>query len=197
MMAPASEPVIAVDVEDYMERAVRWTRRMARRRQPVWAEEFSVHAAEDAYVQRRQFTKFLVLTSFGMVAGNGWIWLKALTAEERHRMAAGGHRRARRRSRPGRCGSSRIRRRHDPCILVRRTNGEFTAFSQKCTHLSCAVYYAAERDRLECPCHEGYFSAANGRVLQGPPPRPLPQVQLEQRGDDLVAIGLTLHGESE
>ena len=55
----------------------------------------------------------------------------------------------------------------DPCILVRRTNGEFTAFSQKCTHLSCAVYYAPERDRLECPCHEGYFSAANGRVIQG------------------------------
>ena len=51
---------------------------------PVWAEEFSVHASEDAYVQRRQFTKFLVLTSFGMLAGNGWIWLKALTAEERH-----------------------------------------------------------------------------------------------------------------
>ena len=40
---------------------------------PVWAEEFSVHGAEDAYVLRRQFTKFLVLTSFGMVAGNGWI----------------------------------------------------------------------------------------------------------------------------
>ena len=40
-------------------------------------EEFSVYAAEDAYVQRRQFTKFLVLTSFGMVAGNGWIWLQA------------------------------------------------------------------------------------------------------------------------
>ena len=37
---------------------------------PVWAEEFPVNAAEDAYVQRRQFTKFLVLTSFGMVAGN-------------------------------------------------------------------------------------------------------------------------------
>ena len=50
---------------------------------PAWAEEFSVHASEDAYVQRRQFTKFLVLTSFGMVAGNGWILLKAITAEER------------------------------------------------------------------------------------------------------------------
>jgi len=32
---------------------------------PLWAEEFSVHAADDAYVLRRQFTKFLVLTSVG------------------------------------------------------------------------------------------------------------------------------------
>ena len=132
---------------------------------PVWAEEFSVHASEDAYVQRRQFTKFLVLTSFGMVAGNGWIWLKALTAEERHEWPE---------AVVGRVGDRAGTVRFfsypapaDPCILVRRTNGEFTAFSQKCTHLSCAVYYAPERDRLECPCHEGYFSAANGRRIRG------------------------------
>ena len=163
---------------------------------PVWAEEFSVHGAEDAYVQRRQFTKFLVLTSFGMVAGNGWIWLKALTAEERATwpQIVIGHASE---IPPGTVRFFSYPEETDPCILVRRTNGEFTAFSQKCTHLSCAVYYAAEKDRLECPCHEGYFSASNGRVLQGPPPRPLPQVVLEQRGDDLVAVGLTLHGESE
>jgi Rieske Fe-S protein len=163
---------------------------------PVWAEEFSVYAGEDAYVQRRQFTKFLVLTSFGMVAGNGWIWLKAITARERSEWpetVVG---------RVSEIEAGTVRffsypEATDPCILVRRTNGEFAAFSQKCTHLSCAVYYAPDRDRLECPCHEGYFSASNGRVLQGPPPRPLPQITLERRGDDLVAIGLTLHGESE
>jgi Rieske Fe-S protein len=78
----------------------------------------------------------------------------------------------------------------DPCILVRRTSGSLAAFSQKCTHLSCAVYYAAARDRLECPCHEGYFSADDGRVLQGPPPRPLPKIRLALRGDDIVAVGV-------
>jgi Rieske Fe-S protein len=162
---------------------------------PVWAEEFSVYAAEDAYVQRRQFTKFLVMTSAGMVAGNAWIWLKAVTVDERAewpelvvaRASQVGPGTVRFFSYPGP---------HDPCILVRRTNGEFTAFSQKCTHLSCAVYYAPARDRLECPCHEGYFSASNGRVLQGPPPRALPQIRLEQRGDDLVAVGL-VHAEGE
>jgi Rieske Fe-S protein len=162
---------------------------------PVWAEEFSVHGSEDAYVLRRQFTKFLVLTSFGMVAGNGWIFFKALTAEERAVWPQVVIGRASE-IQPGTVRFFSYPEETDPCILVRRTNGEFTAFSQKCTHLSCAVYYAAEKDRLECPCHEGYFSAANGRVLQGPPPRPLPQVLLEQRGDDLVAVGLTLHGDS-
>ena len=163
---------------------------------PVWSEEFSVHSAEDAYVQRRQFTKFLVLTSFGMVAGNAWILLKAITAEERHEWPAVTIGRASEIA-PGTVRFFAYPEPTDPCILVRRTNGEFTAFSQKCTHLSCAVYYAAEKDRLECPCHEGYFSAANGRVLQGPPPRPLPQVILEQRGDELVAVGLTTHGADE
>ena len=85
---------------------------------------------------------------------------------------------------------SRIRRPNDPCILVRRHQRQFVAYSQKCTHLSCAVYYSPEHDRLECPCHEGYFPSTNGRVLQGPPPRPLPRVRLEQRGDDLVAVGM-------
>ena len=163
---------------------------------PVWAEEFSVHAGEDAYVQRRQFTKFLVLTSFGMVAGNGWIWLKAITAGKHSAWPEAVIGRASEIA-PGTVRLFSYPSEADPCILVRRTNGEFTAFSQKCTHLSCAVYYAAARDRLECPCHDGSFSASNGRVLQGPPPRPLPQVRLEQRGDDLVAVGLNLHEGTE
>ena len=163
---------------------------------PVWAEEFSVHGGEDAYVQRRQFTKFLVLTSFGMVAGNGWIWLKALTAEEGTEWPRAVIGRASEIA-PGSVRFFSYPEATDPCILVRRTNGEFSAFSQKCTHLSCAVYYAPEKDRLECPCHEGYFSASTGRVLQGPPPRPLPQILLEQSGDELLAVGLTLHGETE
>src|SRR3982751_3421900 len=46
----------------------------------LWRDEFSVYAAEDRYVLRRQFTKFLVLTSFGMFAGNVWIWVRWLLA---------------------------------------------------------------------------------------------------------------------
>jgi len=162
---------------------------------PAWSEEFSVYAAEDAYVQRRQFTKFLVLTSFGMVMGQAWIWMKSLAARPRSDWPEAVVARASEIA-PGTVRFFKYPAQTEPCILVRRTNGELVAFSQKCTHLSCAVYYAAARDRLECPCHEGYFSAANGRVLQGPPPRPLPRIRIEQRGDDVVALGLIEGDES-
>jgi len=156
---------------------------------PAWSEEFSVYAAEDAYVQRRQFTKFLVLTSFGMVAGQAWIWMKSLAARPRSEWPEAIVAHASEIA-PGTVKFFNYPTDTEPCILVRRTNGELSAFSQKCTHLSCAVYYARQRDRLECPCHEGYFSAASGRVLQGPPPRPLPRIKIELRGDNVVATGV-------
>jgi Rieske Fe-S protein len=67
---------------------------------------------------------------------------------------------------------------------------EAVAYSQKCTHLSCAVYYSAGEQKLVCPCHRGYFSIEDGSVLQGPPPRPLPRIVLENRMEALVAVGV-------
>jgi len=155
----------------------------------VWREEFSVDAPEDAYVLRRQFTKFLVLTSFGMAVGNGWIWVRSLLSKEQPAYPEVVIGRASELA-PGSVKMFSYPGAEDPCILVRRANGAIAAFSQKCTHLSCAVYYAAAHDRLECPCHEGYFSPDDGRVLQGPPPRPLPKIRLALRGDDIVAVGV-------
>jgi Rieske Fe-S protein len=155
----------------------------------VWREEFSINAPEDAYVLRRQFTKFLVLTSLGMAVGNGWIWIRSLFAKPA--AAYGAQAVARASEVPvGGVKLFSYPTPTDPCILLRRTNGQLIAFSQKCTHLSCAVYFAKDRDRLECPCHEGYFSADSGRVLQGPPPRPLPRIALEVRGDEVWAVGV-------
>jgi Rieske Fe-S protein len=158
---------------------------------PLWSEEFSVHAAEDAYVLRRQFTKFLLLTSCGMAVGNGWIWARSLLARSAADPAPTVVASASELP-PGGVKLFTYPTAEDPAILVRTPDGRIAAFSQKCTHLSCAVYYSAENDRLECPCHEGYFSARTGRVLQGPPPRPLPRIRIEQRGDDLVATGLEI-----
>ena len=45
---------------------------------PLWRDEFSVFTADERYVNRRQFTKFLTLTSFAMLVGNLWILARSL-----------------------------------------------------------------------------------------------------------------------
>jgi Rieske Fe-S protein len=45
-------------------------------------------------------------------------------------------------------------------------------FSNVCTHLSCRVSWVEEKRGFFCPCHDGLFDI-NGKVLAGPPPRPL------------------------
>jgi Rieske Fe-S protein len=82
----------------------------------------------------------------------------------------------------------------DPCILVRTGSDSYAAYSQKCTHLSCAVYYAKEQNRLECPCHQGFFSIADGSVLLGPPQRALPRVGMERKRGQLVAVRMEGEG---
>jgi Rieske Fe-S protein len=79
----------------------------------------------------------------------------------------------------------------DPCLLVRLDANHYVAFGQKCTHLGCPVNYRAADRQLYCPCHQGFFDAADGRVLAGLPSRPLPRVTLERRGEELWAIGKT------
>ncbi|MBV8817766.1 MAG: ubiquinol-cytochrome c reductase iron-sulfur subunit [Acidobacteriaceae bacterium] len=153
---------------------------------PLWTEEFSVYGAEDKFVLRRQFSNFLVLTSFGMFAGNAWILLRSLIG----RASAGyAEREIGAASQIG-IGDVKLFNyptENDPCIMVRMPSGRLVAYSQKCTHLSCAVYYSKRENRLECPCHEGYFSIEDGGVLQGPPRRALPLIQIRQDGDRLFA----------
>jgi Rieske Fe-S protein len=155
---------------------------------PLWQDEFSIHSAEERYVNRRQFAKFLVLTSLGMWVGNLWILVKswfsqAPTYPEQEIAKIG--------TLP--VGGVRLFRYptpQDPCLLIRLDPDTFVAYSQKCTHLSCAVYFSSKNQRIECPCHEGYFSAQDGRVIQGPPPRPLPRIGLKRRGDSIVAVNV-------
>ena len=154
--------------------------------EPLWKEEFSVRTADERYVTRRQLTKFLVLTSFGMFAGNLWILFRSLfykapiypqrTVARLGDIPVGGVK------------LFTYPTKDDHCILVRTSENEHVSYSQKCTHLSCAVYYSQESNRLECPCHKGFFSVADGSVLQGPPSRPLPRIVLETRGDEIVAV---------
>lgn len=156
--------------------------------EPLWRDEFSVFAADERYVSRRQFSKFLTLTSLAMFAGNVWIlirsWMFREPAYTRQIVARAGE------IPVGGVKLFEYPGPKDQCIMVRTAADSYVAYSQKCTHLSCAVYYSQPHNRLECPCHEGYFSIKDGSVLQGPPARPLPRVTLERRGDDLVAVGM-------
>jgi len=160
------------------------------RREPLWREEFSIRNADERYVSRRQFGKFLVLASLGLFVGNLWILVRSLL----RRRAVYPEREVARLSEVPVGGVKLFRYPgpQDACILIRPDAETFVAYSQKCTHLSCAVYYAPASERLECPCHEGFFAARTGSVLQGPPKRPLPKILIARRGDALVARGVDL-----
>ena len=79
---------------------------------------------------------------------------------------------------------------HDPCLLVRMSREQFVAYSQKCTHLSCPVTYKAKEQEFFCPCHAGRFAVDDGRVLGGPPQRPLPRILLNVSGNEVWATGV-------
>jgi Rieske Fe-S protein len=140
-------------------------------------------------VARRDFAKFLVLTSGAFVVGQAWIATQSLVRS--------------RRKPPGRAKIGSLSAlslgtavmftyptEHDPCLLIRTRDDKLLAYSQKCTHLSCAVVPLLDEGILRCPCHEGIFDLATGRNIAGPPPRPLPAIELEVVGDDVFAIGV-------
>jgi Rieske Fe-S protein len=56
----------------------------------------------------------------------------------------------------------------DPGILIRTAQGQYKAFSAKCTHLSCTVQYEADVQRIWCACHNGWYDL-NGKNVAGPP----------------------------
>ena len=155
---------------------------------PRWREDFPVRWDEDNYMTRRELARFLTLGS-GLLAGvNVLIAFIGLTG----RTPAAPARRIARIDDvpPGGSLLFRYPTAEDPCILVRDGSGRFDAFSQVCTHLSCAVVHRPDEQALACPCHKGSFSPSDGRPLAGPPTRRLPRIAIEQRGVDLVATGI-------
>src|SRR5262245_13904783 len=159
--------------------------------QPAWRQDFPIDWPEDHYVERRDFMKFLVLTSLAMTVGQFWIaaeqWL------HRSQDVVPGQRLASPDDLPvGGTLTFTYPTEHDPCVLVRLSSTEFVAYSQKCTHLSCAVIPRPSEGVLHCPCHNGFFELRDGRPVAGPPRRPLPKVRLEVRGRDIFAVGIDL-----
>ena len=161
----------------------------AKQQDQLWKDEFSVFQDRERFVSRRQLVKFLALTSLGMFVGNLWIlvrsWLRRDLIFPRREIANWGELTV------GAVKLFRYPGPEDPCLLVRTGESSYVAYSQKCTHLSCAVYYSREENQLICPCHNGKFSIRDGAVIQGPPTRALPHILLERSGDRLIAIGVS------
>jgi nitrite reductase/ring-hydroxylating ferredoxin subunit len=161
---------------------------MSDRTEPRWRQDFPVRWDEDHYMTRRELAKFLTLGS-GLLAGvNVLIALIGLSNRPpdvpARRIAGVGD------VAPGTSLLFRYPTLEDPCILVRDASGRFDAFSQVCTHLSCAIVHVPEDESLACPCHKGSFSARDGVPTAGPPTRRLPRIVIERRGEDLVATGI-------
>jgi Rieske Fe-S protein len=155
---------------------------------PKWREDFPIEWGADHYVTRREFTKFLVLISGATFLGNGYFVLQRYR-ERRERYAPKAI------ARTDELAAGQVKLFHypneeSPALLIRLASGEYVAYLQRCTHLSCPVHFASTTNRLECPCHNGAFDATTGTVLEGPPPRPLPRILLRTEGDQIFAEGI-------
>jgi cytochrome b6-f complex iron-sulfur subunit len=72
-----------------------------------------------------------------------------------------------------------------PAIIINVPDKGFVAVSRVCTHLGCLVQYDKKEKRLLCPCHAGVFDL-EGKVLSGPPPKPLETIPLKVEGGILL-----------
>lgn len=155
---------------------------------PQWKKDFPIEWEGDHYVSRREMVKFLTLGS-SLLAGANWLvaWISRRHHDQAFKAQLIGSVASLRRERSM---LFRYPTEKDPCVAVCMPNGQFVAYSQVCTHLSCAVIYRQEVEELFCPCHSGVFELRAGQPTAGPPTRPLPKILLERRGDELFATGV-------
>jgi nitrite reductase/ring-hydroxylating ferredoxin subunit len=158
--------------------------------QPRWRQDFPVDWPADQYVARRDFGRFLVLTSGAFAGGQAWIAARDLLRRNRSRTTPRVRIAALGDVPVGSAMAFQYPTPDDRCLLIRPDEQTVVAFSQICTHLSCAVVPRVEEGLLQCPCHEGYFDLRTGRNVAGPPPRPLPRIVLEVAGGEVFAIGV-------
>jgi Rieske Fe-S protein len=157
--------------------------------QPRWRQDFPIDVPDDEYIARRDFTKFMVLTSLAFTVGQFLILARGVLGRRERtpplyaiarldQIPVGGF------------VTFNYPEAHQPALLVRLDGNTLVAYDQKCTHLSCPVIPQVEKGRLHCPCHEGSFDLVTGRPLAGPPRRPLTRIKLENRDGLIYAAGI-------
>jgi quinol---cytochrome c reductase iron-sulfur subunit, bacillus type len=67
-------------------------------------------------------------------------------------------------------------------VFVDRQGDGYRVLSAVCTHLGCGVRWDAGAQQFKCPCHGGVYDR-EGRVVAGPPPRPLDRLPVRVNPD--------------
>jgi nitrite reductase/ring-hydroxylating ferredoxin subunit len=158
--------------------------------QPKWRRDFPIDIEADEYGARRDFTKFMVLTSAAFACGQFWIALQSLfrgRSGARKRIASVAD------VAIGQAISFHFPTDRDPCLLIRQSEDVFLAYSSVCTHLMCPVRPDVGNNQLHCPCHEGFFDLASGNPTAGPPRRALPKIELQIERGEVYATAVKEH----
>jgi cytochrome b6-f complex iron-sulfur subunit len=72
-------------------------------------------------------------------------------------------------------------------LVLQNAAQEVLAVDAKCTHEGCTVQFLPAESAIWCACHNARFDL-DGRVLSGPPPRPLPKYAAERQEDGGILI---------
>ena len=78
---------------------------------------------------------------------------------------------------------------HEVVFLVRGQDNKVRAISSICTHLGCHVHWDPQNKLFQCPCHGGQYDIT-GKVIGGPPPRPLATYSTRTDSDNQVFVEL-------
>lgn len=155
-------------------------------KRPAWEAEFPYTWDTDDLVSRRQLLRFAVLASGALFAATGVLaglgFVRARTRGTRQMIVNAAD------VPIGGVHYFDYPNSGNQALLLHLSDGQFVAYSGKCAHLSCAVYWDSDGRRLRCPCHEGEFAPETGDPIAGPPNRPLPKIVLEQQGGVLYAV---------
>ncbi len=151
-----------------------------------WREEFPYRHDEDDFITRRDLLNFLV-------AGSGVVFLATGALAILGALPSGPGIKAVPVAKVGELAENAWRvfdfpDQYAQGILINLPGKGLVAYSDVCTHLSCAVLYDEATRQLHCPCHEGYFDPASGNVVAGPPTRPLPLIQLAIHDGTIYAV---------
>ena len=190
-MAPDAEPDTAEQEESRARRASASARRLRHFvRGQQWREEFPYHWRADDLVTRRDTLRFLV-------AGSGALFVATSALAAIGSLRTSPNEQAVAVARVGELAENEWRVFNFPDqyaqgIVVNLPEKGLVAYSDVCTHLSCAVLYqpgdTPGKEKFHCPCHEGYFDAHTGDVLAGPPVRPLPLIELREENGIIYAV---------